>query len=167
MACAAAAALLASSAPRASAWCGFDVDLKFGFAINCWSCCCCPSSDSYCGWPGYHLDGGYGDGAADGYPVADHGYPSGGYPGAAYGYPAPAYGAPSSATPAPSGQPARPFPPAPKPADDKQTSYRGPATYPYQQTGYSSYGYPSSGSYAPATGYGYGSSQVPSYWYGR
>jgi hypothetical protein len=146
LACTAAVALLAAAEPRASAWCQFEI--SFGFNVCCGRAC--PTcGDCCCGWPGCPLDAGCPDGFAGGYPVADYGYPA-----PAYGYGAPAYGYPApAATPGPATQPAPSFPPPPKPADDKQTSYRGYSSYPYQQTGY---------------GYGtYGYSQAPSYWYGR
>jgi hypothetical protein len=167
LACAA-AALLTAAAPRpASAW-----DIGFSFCISL-GCGPRPCVDAYCGWPGYHFDpcfadGGSFDGAPfDGAPPAYDGASPYGYDASPYGYGAQpygygaspyGYGAPAavpgtpSTAPAPSGQPAQPFPPAPKPADDKQASPRY-LPNPYQPTGYN-YGYPSSGAYAPAYGYG-------------
>jgi hypothetical protein len=149
LACTASLALLGATGMRASA-CEFGFSIGFNITLNCWGCCtpCCNPccDDCYCGWPGYHLDGGYGD--EGGYPVADSGY----------GVPATGYAAPAAA-PVPS-EPAKPFPPAPKPVDGgKQSSYPGYWPYGTQQAGYVSYG-------APSAGY-YGATQAPSYWYGR
>jgi hypothetical protein len=154
LACAAALALLGALETRASAWGTFEI--SFGFNWCHYSACApCCADNCCCGWPGCPADGGAPAGYPDAAPPVGYGAPAYGY-----GYPAPA--APS----APASQPAPSFPPAPKPIDGTgQNSYPGYPNYASQQPGYSSTGYPSSGSYAP--GAGYGSAQVPSYWYGR